>query len=157
MNSKKEAKKMDEMQKLQLMKLEEHSFWIIFWTLCAIVVGQALMGAGFREIAGELAALLIAGGCVTVLCLKNGLWSVSYQPSRKTNVVFSAGAALALGAVYALRAFLVLRKPASLELAWGIVLPMAAVFAVCFVLLEVLRGVYKRRRDQLDDVEEHKE
>ena len=60
MNSKKEAKKMDEMQKLQLMKLEEHSFWIIFWTLCAIVVGQALMGAGFREIAGELAALLIA-------------------------------------------------------------------------------------------------
>ena len=119
MNSKKEAKKMDEMQKLQLMKLEEHSFWITFWTLCAIVVGQALMGAGFREIAGELAALLIAGGCVTVLCLKNGLWSVSYQPSRKTNVVFSAGAALALGAVYALRAFLVLRKPASLELAWG--------------------------------------
>ena len=64
---------------------------------------------------------------------------------------------MALGAVYALRAFLVLRKPASLELAWGIVLPMAAVFAVCFVLLEVLRGVYKRRRDQLDDVEEHKE
>ena len=52
---------------------------------------------------------------------------------------------------------MVLRKPASLELAWGIVLPMAAVFAVCFVLLEVLRGVYKRRRDQLDDVEEHKE
>ena len=72
MNSKKEAKKMDEMQKLQLMKLEEHSFWITFWTLCAIVVGQALMGAGFREIAGELAALLIAGGCVTVLCLKTG-------------------------------------------------------------------------------------
>ena len=51
---------------------------------------------------------------------------------------------------------MVLRKPAGLELLWRIVLPMAAVFAVCFGLLEVLRGVYKRRRARLDDVEEYK-
>ena len=54
--------------------------------------------------------------------------------------MFSAGAALALGAIYAVRSLLVLRKPAGLELLWRIVLPMAAVFAVCFGLLEVLRG-----------------
>ena len=46
MKGKKEPGGMDEMQNLQLMKLEEHGFWIAFWALCAAVVGQALMGAG---------------------------------------------------------------------------------------------------------------
>lgn len=154
MNDKKESYKMDEMQKLQLLKLEGYSFWIAFWALCAAVVIQALIGTSFREIAGEMAVLLIAGGCIAVSCLKNGLWAQNYRPSAKTSAAFSAAAALALGAVFAARSILVLHKPIAPDLAGRIALLMAAAFGACFGLLELSRAIYKRRRERLDDVEE---
>lgn len=154
MNGNNAKNHMDEMQELQLLRLEERGFWITFWALCASVVVQALAGTSFREIAGELAALLIAGGCIMAFCLKNGLWTRNYKPSLKTNAVFSAAAALALGAVFALRAFAVLRKPVSFALVWRIALLMAIGYGVCLGLLELARTVYKRRRERLDDAEE---
>lgn len=154
MNGNNAKNHMDEMQELQLLRLEERGFWITFWALCASVVVQALAGTSFREIAGELAALLIAGGCIMAFCLKNGLWTRNYNPSLKTNAVFSAAAALALGAVFALRAFAVLRKPVSFALVWKIALLMAIGYGVCLGLLELARTVYKRRRERLDDAEE---
>lgn len=154
MNGKNAKYHMDEMQEFQLLRLEERGFWITFWALCASVVVQALAGTGLREIAGELAALLIAGGCIMVFCLKNGLWARNYKPSLKMNAAFSAAAALALGAVFALRAFVVLRKPVSFELAWRIALLMVIGYGACFGLLELARAVYKKMRQRLDDTEE---
>lgn len=72
----------------------------------------------------------------------------------KTNAVFSAAAALVLGAIFALRAFAVLRKPVSFALAWRIALLMAIGYGVCFGLLELTRAIYKKRRQRLDDTEE---
>ncbi len=155
MNGKKAENRMDEMQELQLLRLEEHGFWITFWALCAAVAAQALAGTGFREIVGELAVLVIAGGWIMVLCLKNGLWARSYRPSLKTNAACSVIAGLALGGVFAVRTFAVLHKPLSPELAGRIALAMAAACGVCFGVLEAARAVYKRRRARLDDVEEN--
>lgn len=154
MKNKKAKNMLDEMQDKNLLKIEEFGFWLVFWSLVAAVLLQALMGTTLKELAGEFAVLLAASAYITFSSLKNGLWARSYTPTLKANAIASAIPAVIFGIVNAVRAFAILKKPIAFSATIQIVAMCVGVYILCFALLEGFRLIHKMRRKKLDDIEE---
>ena len=90
-------------------------------------------------------------------CLKNGLWTRKYTPTLKTNVIASAIPSLIFGAINAVRAFVILKKPIEFRTTIQIAAMCIGVYILCFALLEIFCLIYKKRREKLDDIEDEKE
>ena len=157
MKDKKSKNMLDEMQDNQLLKIEEFGFWLVFWVLFAAVLLQALLGTTLKELMGEIAALLAASVYIVFSSLKNGLWTRKVTPTLKTNVIASLIPSFIFGAVNAVRAFVILKKPIEFRSTIQIVAMCVGVYILCFALLEVFRLIYKKRRGKLDDIEDEKE
>jgi hypothetical protein len=142
--------RLDEMQDQKLLKLEEAGFWILFWALSLSILVQLLAGGSFRQIAGELIVLAIGSIWLAVTTLKNGLWTRESTPTRKGNALASIIPAVLIGAV---RVYKLIQRgwvqPKSLLIALGI---SAAVYVLCFGILEFFRAAYSKRRSALDDI-----
>ena len=142
--------RLDEMQDQKLLKLEEAGFWILFWALSLAILVQLLTGGSFRQIAGELIVLAIGSIWLAVTTLKNGLWTRESAPTRKGNALASIIPAVLIGAIHVFK--LNMKdglQPRSLLITAGI---SAAVYALCFGILELFRAAYNKRRSALDDI-----
>lgn len=143
---------LDEMQDQKLLKLEESGFWILFWALVLSVLVQFVMGRSFREVLGELVVLVIGGVWITVTTLKNGIWTRKSTPTRKGNALAAVIPAVLIGALN------VIKMNQNHKTDTGSILTAAGIsilaYAACFIVLEVFRASYNKRRDRLDDVGE---
>ena len=157
MKNKKSKNMLDEMQDTKLLKIEELGFWLVFWVLFAAIFLQALLGTTLKSLAGEIAAFLAASVYIAFSSLKNGLWTRKAAPTLKMNAVTSTIPAFILGAINAVRAFVVMKKPIELRTTLQIAAMCAGVYILCFALLEVFRLIYNKRRRELDDIEEEQE
>lgn len=142
---------LDEMQDSRLLKIEETGLWLAFWGLTAAIVIQFVIGTALKEIAGEAAVLVVLSIYIAFTTVKNGLWTRRWSPTKRTNMLCSFVPAAILGGVHGVRRFLILREPFSFKPLLGILIVMAAVYALCFALLELLRVLYQKRRDQLEE------
>ena len=145
----------DEMQDQKMLKLEEYGFWIVFWSLAVIILVQLITGGTIRQIAGELAALFIGSVFIAFTYLKNGLWTRSSTPTRKGNALTSIIPAVLIGAIH------IVKIVKNQEIKTNDILitaaVMAAAYAACFIVLELFRTVYQKRRSKLDDTGEENE
>lgn len=148
---------LDEMQDSKLFKIEETGLWLSFWGLMAAIIIQFVIGTTLKEIAGEILVLAIQSVYIAFSSIRNGLWTRSYSPTKKTNLIFSIIPALIIGGVHAARQFLILRKQISLMPILVILLVMVVVYVLCFALLEGMRVLYQKRRDKLEDVDDESE
>lgn len=135
------------------MRLEEYSYWIVFWALLASIVIQLMMGGTIKQVLGEIIVFLIASVYLSVTTLKNGLWTRTSEASRKGNAVISIIPAVLIVAV---NAFKMIQNN---QLETNSML-LAAAFTIaayigCFVILEVYRTTYNKRRKKLDDIDEN--
>ena len=149
---KEEQHHLDEMQDQKLLKLEEYGYWILFWALLASIIIQFMMGGTIKQVLGEIIVFLVASAYLSVTTLKNGLWTRSSEPSRKGNAVISIIPAVIIAAI---NAFKMIQNN---QLETNSIL-IAAAFAIaayigCFVILEVYRTAYNKRRKKLDDMDE---
>lgn len=149
----KSNKQLDEMQESKLLKIQEKGFWLVFWILFAAIFVQALIGMTLKEIAGEIVVLVAASIYIAAASLKNGLWTRNIQPTIKSNLATSIIPALILGVFWTIRSIVILDKSIS-ESSVQIVIAVLSAYVVCFLMLEILRRVYKHQREKLDDVEE---
>ena len=142
--------RLDEMQDQKLLKLEEAGFWILFWALSLAILVQLFTGGSFRQIAGELIVLAIGSIWIAVTTLKNGIWTRESTPTRKGNALASIIPAVLIGFI---RVYKLIQRgevqSKSLLIALGI---SAAVYALCFGILEFFRAAYNKRRSALDDI-----
>ncbi len=152
--NKKAKDTMDEMQERNLLKIEEKGFWIIFWSLFAAIIIQILIQPDFWTIVGEAAVLLIAGFYIAVSSLKRGLWSKGFTPSLKANATASVIPAFLLGFIYCVRKFLVAKQDITLQSVVPVGIRVVVIYVACFVLLEIVRAVYQKKRKELDDIDE---
>ena len=149
------AGNLDEMQNQKLLKLEEYGFWIVFWALLASIIVQLIVGAGIKEVIGEIIIFLIGSVYLAVTTLKNGLWTRSAVPSRKGNALVSLIPAAVIGVLHVFRMIQSNRVTANaLFVTFGI---MAAAYAGCFAILEVFRAGSQKRMNELDDIGESEE
>jgi len=154
MKYKKSKYSLDEMQDHKLLKIEETGFWLSFWVSFAVIVIQVLVGASLKEIAGEMIILFVASIYIAFSSIKSGLWTRNHMPSLKTNALTSIIPSLAIGAFNSIRAFIVLKQEIRPNLIIQFFLIMLAVYVICLVILEVLRLIYKKRRDKLEDIDD---
>ena len=145
---------LDEMQDHKLLRIEEAGFWLLFWALFAAIIVQFLLGAHLKEIAGEAITLFVASIYITVKCLNNGLWGRSYAPNLKTNALASILPAFLLGVIRIVKMLAVNMGQFPLDAIAKLLLHMLLVYAICLIVLEMMRLVYHHRRRQLDDVDD---
>ena len=155
MTKKNRMNKLDEMQNQKLLKLEEYGFWIMFWALAVAIAVQLLTGATIKEVAGKSIVLLIGSIYLSITALKNGIWTRKATPTRKGNAMASLIAAIVIGALNGVKLVKTGKTDAgSLLTAIAI---SAATFLACFVVLELFRATYNKRRSELDDIDEESE
>ncbi len=140
--------KLDEMQDQKLMKLEEYGFWVMFWALAAAIIVQLLAGGTLKEAAGEMIVLLIGSVYLSITTLKNGIWTRKTTPTRKGNAAASLIPALAIGALNGVK--LVQNGKTDAGSVLTALAISAAAYLACFIVLEVFRAAYDKRRAKLD-------
>lgn len=77
-------KKMDERQRLDILKAERAAFYVMWLILAASVIIQAyILERNIREYGWELAAFL--AGCIVYICAstRKGIWDTRIKPNKK--------------------------------------------------------------------------
>ncbi len=146
--------KLDEMQLGILQKIEEKGVWLAFWSLLAAILVQLLCGAKIAQVAGEIAVFALLSAYIAVMKMKNGLWAPTATPSMRSNVLVSIGAAVAIGVILALKAFVISHNVPEPWQLGQLAATMAVVGIGCFFALEGMRRFWRKRRGQLDNSEE---
>ena len=154
MKPKKSKHSLDEMQDQKLLKIEEIGFWLSFWVTFAVIVIQVLVGASLKEIAGETIILFVASIYIAFSSIKNGLWTRNYMPTLKANALTSIVPSLAIGIFNFIRSFVILKKEIYPNLIVQIFAMMLIIYVACLVILEILRFIYKKRRNKLEDIDD---
>ena len=144
---------LDEMQDQTLLKLEEYGYWIVFWALLASIVIQLMMGGTIKQVLGEIIVFLIASVYLSVTSLKNGIWTRTSETSRKGNAIVSIIPAVIIAAINVFKMIQNNKlEPSTILIAAAF---MIASYIGCFVILEVYRATYNKRRKKLDDIDEN--
>ena len=143
---------LDEMQDQKLLQLEEYGFWVMFWALAVSIVIQLIIGGTIKEVLGEIVVLLIGSIYIAGTTLKNGLWTRASLPTRKGNALASIIPAVLLGTIHIFKMIQGNHMEAKSLLITAAI--AVAVYVGCFVILEVLRAAYHKRRTALDKIEE---
>ncbi len=146
---------LDEMQDQKLLKMEEYGFWIMFWALAIAIVVQLIIGSTLKEVVGEIAVLLIGSIYIAATSLKNGLWTRTSIPSMKGNAITSIVPAVLLAAIHIIK--MIRSESFNTSNVLFTVAIMVAVYVACFAVLEAFRAMYKKRRAELDDIDETSE
>ena len=147
---------LDEMQDSKLFKIEETGLWLSFWGLMAAIIIQFVIGTTLKEIAGEIFVLAIQSIYIAFSTIRNGLWTRSYMPTKKTNFIFSFIPALIIGGIHAVRQFLILHEQIHPMSILVILLVMVVVYVLFFAIFEGMRALYQKRRDKLEDVDDER-
>lgn len=144
MNTIFKSSKLDEMQEIQMLKIEHYGLWIAFWGLFAITAIQKMMGAPFEQYAAEGFLLCALAAFELVANLRYGLWDRTGKPSPGLNLL----AALAAGAITGGSTF-------AGQGYWpGALLSGGFAFLLTFGVLQLWASLYRRRRAKLDRAEE---
>ncbi len=140
---------LDEMQEQKLLKIEHNGCWLVFWGLLIAMVVQILgFGYDFRVIAGEWILFMLLSVYLCIACVRAGIWDRRIPMTRKSNLLASLIAALAVGLfsfAFAMRNF---NKPVGSLVGSGI----AAVFTfvLCFLVLSFASRWTKKRQQALE-------
>lgn len=128
---------LDERELQELYGIEHRGLWLMYGLLCAAVIVQMLLGADFKQMAGEWLVIVVSSVVLIVAYARRGIWDDRSRPSVRGNAAYSA---LCAGVV-ALIAQCIRRRV-------GVALFMgAAMFALSFCLLTGLM-LYLRRRQE---------
>ena len=152
MMKKNRTNNLDEMQNQKRFKLEEYGFWVMFWALAVSIVVQLIIGGTIKEVLGEFIILLVGSVYLSAATLKNGLWARTSTPSRKGNAAASIIPAVLIGVINGFKLIQNNKMEAKSLLITAAI--AVAVYAACFVILEVFRAAYNKRRAVLDNVGE---
>lgn len=145
---------LDEMQDRKLLKIEEVGVWLAFWGLVIAIALQFLLGTTLRNILGEIAVLTGLGAYILFSCIKNGIWDRDYKPTMKVNAVVSIFSALVFGALLTIKVLRASPDGVRPPIIIMIVLSIIGMAVLCFIVLELVRHLYKKRREKLEDTKE---
>lgn len=141
---------LDERQEQTLLKIEHNGCWFAFWgLLVAIFTEQFIFGFEWRILAGEWIVFIVLALYLAFACLRNGIWDRRLKPTGKTNFVVSLIAGVVAAALTA--AILLVRYPDAYKTAFiagGIT--FAFVFVLCFVILQIMAGSYRRKVEKME-------
>lgn len=153
---KKNKSNLDEMQEMKLLKIEHNACWLAFWGLVAAMVIQSVIYDGdFRMVAGETLVILPVSLYLSIATMKNGIWDRKLKPNAGTNLLISAIAGAVVGLMWFFISYRNYHKlMGSLAL---FALMFVVMFFLCFGVLSIMAGMYKKKKDRMDRQAEQEE
>ena len=135
---------LDERERQALGKIEHLALSATQALLCAAIVIQLLMGADFRQIAGECIIVILVGIGMIGGYVYYGIWDTDAAPSRRGNIRYALISGVCVGLLIA-----GITRHAGRALLAGMIM-----FLLTFVLLNLLmKGVADRQRKQAEELD----
>lgn len=97
--NKKRKNNLDERQEQMLLQVEQRGCWLAFWGLLIALMVQFVLERDFTYMAGEWIVFMMLAVYLAGACVKRGIWDRHFKPDVKTNLAFSAVAAIVYGGV----------------------------------------------------------
>ena len=110
----KKKSNLDEMQELELLKIEHNGCWLAFWGLLIAMIIQSIAYGkmDFRTLAGEWIVFMMLALYLAFACVRKGIWDRKLAMNTKTNLITSAIAGIVMGIFNAVMVFKNFHKPA---------------------------------------------
>ena len=142
---------LDERQEQELLRIEHNGYWLAFFgLLAAMLIQQIFFEADFREIAGEWILLMVVAIYMVGACMKHGIWDRHLKANMKTNFLVSLAAAAVTGIFTVVLSIYRFSAPAQIWIL-GFVISAASVFLLCFIILQILSGSYRRKQEKMEE------
>ncbi|MBR2258645.1 MAG: hypothetical protein IJ899_15210 [Blautia sp.] len=141
---------LDEMQELQLLKIEHNGCWLAFWLLLISMAVQSFAYGriDIRTLAGEWIIFMILSIYLAVACVRKGIWDRRIPMNLKSNLIASAFAAICIGIFNAIVIYMHYRKPFGTLAA--VLIISAITFVVCLAILTFLMKITEKKRAEMD-------
>ena len=94
---------LDEREMMEMYRVDHFGMWLMYGLLCAVIVFQLLTGAEMKQMAGELAVVIISSVAMVVQNVRHGIWDETSRPSNKGNAAYSLMAGICVSAVLAVK------------------------------------------------------
>lgn len=143
----------DERQIRDLLWIEHHGYWLMFWSLVLTIFVQAIRsGPNIEILGGELITLAIGSFVMCWGSVKKGVWTFCDQPRLKTNLLGSLAATL-LGTL-----LIVLTWPLEVPGVWFYIVAAVIIFIITFGILTLMGNAVKRKTNRMvDEIEDDNE
>ena len=136
---------LDEREMLEMYRVDHFGMWLMYGLLCAVIVFQLLTGAEMKQMAGELAVVIISSAAMVIQNVRHGIWDTTSRPSMRGNAGYALGAGVCV-------AVMLLAKSGNLLAALIAGLCTAIlVFAVLTVLMRYMMNRQVQREKELDN------
>lgn len=143
---------LDEMQEQALLKIEHNCCWLGFWGLLIALLIQLALSWDIKALAGEWIVFMVLSGYLLIDCLRKGIWDRHLKANVQTNLLVSLFAGIVMFIFTTVRVHL--NYPDAI---WGSIAAGAFcgifVFFLCWLLLSLCTGIYKKRREKLESGE----
>ncbi len=141
---------LDERQEQTLLKIEHNGCWFAFWALLVVIFAeQFIFGFEWRILAGEWIVFLCLSLYLAFACVRNGIWDRRLKADKKTNLkaslIGSAAAAILMAAIS------LVRFPGHpVGTLCAALITFAVVLVLCFVILQLMAGSYRKKMAELE-------
>ena len=142
---KKKKPVLDERELQELYQIEHFGLWLMYGLLCAGVLVQLLMGAGIRQMAVELAVILVVSVAMIICNVRRGIWDTDSRPSMRGNAGYALACGVCVAAVLA-----AVHGNVAAALLTG-VLACALCFAALTALMYYMQKRQARQEKELDN------
>ena len=144
---KKTTNVLDERQEADLLQIERTGCWLAFWGLLISIMVQTILGVS--DITGEWIIFMCLCLYIVIECLRKGIWSRSFNPSAKSNVIASLLGSVVFGIVVGLTAYM--RKPEAWKVAIGCgAFTFVMLFVILFITLSFTALAFKKQEEKLN-------
>lgn len=136
---------LDEREMQDLYRIEHSGLRLMYALLCAAILAQLLLGAGFAQMAGELIVLAVTSVALIVAYARRGIWDEDARPSVGGNAAYAALSGVAVALVALCRRSGALRAAALGALAFGLC------FALLCAMMRCVQRSQRKRERELED------
>lgn len=145
------AKKVDERQEMDLLRVEHYSFWLMYWLLLIEMVVQGVILDEGDKIIGEWIIFMIVTTFALAGWIRKGVWSYQSRkvPGVKSYLWYSLVTAV-LGGILGFCGGLKWNSGNIPALMMNIVCTGACSFVSAFVLFLIGGGIAKKREKKLE-------
>ena len=138
--------KLDEMQELELLKIEHNGCWLAFWLLLLSMIVQSIVyrEMSFKILAGEWVVFMIMALYLAFSCAGKGIWDRRIPMNNKSNLIVSLIAAVIFGIFNAAMIFRHYQKPVGALLASAVTAVIT--FILCFAVLTLMMKKTEKKK-----------
>ena len=143
-------KKLDEMKRLKLLKIEEKGFYLMFYGLVFVIVVQAFLNdfKDIQEVILPMVLLVTVSIYFIIVCFKERIWS--YQDvNQKKSIVVSIFVGIVGAFIFGYKLYLLNR----LHVGYLLMIFLIVTILMYLILIGVNR-IYVKRVERLEDGDE---